>query len=674
MELERQRQLAKTARDWFDNELKTTIKDNRRRYNMKLKDESQRKSRDLSCLPSTKSTAAVDRFVESSLIVYHTDPDSISFTPKAAKDPVLDGWAKWLTEIFSYRAENDFPFFTWHHSSLNAGGVDGLEAALVWWRKESYTENVTKYRTFTNGQWSEVPKQAYDQYSSTMPELFSATDEAVETVSLDTFWIDQLEPGVEVFWDPNIPLLNVNLGQFGLVKLWRSPDDLRNLASRGIINPIDDEDLKAFQKSNPYSNDSLGLAESERENSFTTNADLGDKNLVELWMFFDKEAGRWGVQFSLEGKHALSERKTVDEVFFAGRKVNRLPFVVGTTKLKLWKAAGRAIPETIAPLEDQHTDHINNVNDAVKSSIQGRYRVNPDSDLNVDDLLNRRIVYADPGEYERINDEFGIISTLRVDDSINMGINELVPVGMASGGRGVVPKGTDKTLGALQVAKLEGDEKQGVHIKTRNETFLKPVLWLVVQNIFAFETDDQVLRKAAANANIDPPIVTLPNGQQIVDHTKLDFGVDVQINAGLGAAPRYQKAQNAMQIAGWRVQNNVPTDTMAIARHLNVLAGFGADQFTPNTPPQPPPPKVEHKVKTDIPFNMLPPQAQQVIIQQIINGQAEVDANVKQDNLLQQNGGGMFTPNRTGQIVDTTGQSGAQMSAGGMQNGQEGQG
>lgn len=674
MELERQRQLAQTAKQWFDSELKPSILDSRRRYNMQLKDEAERRARDLSVLPSTKSTAAVDKFVESSLIVYHTDPDSIAFTSRASGSPDIDAWARWLTEIFLYRSETQpdgksFPFFTWHHASLNAGGVDGIEAGLVWWRKESYAEPVEKYFSLSNGQRQEITREVYDQGALIMPELFEQETIQQEIVTTDTFWIDQLEPGVEVFWDPNIPLMNVNLGQFCLVKLWKPVDELKGWASRGIIRELTDEDLLSYQKNSSRTLDSLGNSDSARSNVFGTNPDLGDKNLVELWMWFDKEAGRWGVQFSLEGKEILSERRTVDEVFFAGRKVNVLPVVVGTTKLKLWKSAGRSLIETIAPLEDQHIDHINNVNDAVKMAIQGRYRVDPSSDLNVDDLLNRRIVYAHQGEYDRIESDFGVISSMRVDDMINSGINELIPVGMVGGARGVVPKGTDRTLGAVQIGKMEGDEKQGVHIKTRNETFLKNVLWLIAQNIFSFDTDETVLRKAAANAGITPPEVMLPDGRRIIDHTKLDFGVDVVINAGLGSAPRYQKAQSAMQIAGWRKENNVPTDFNAIARHLNVLAGFGADQFTPAQMPPPPPPQVKHAVKTDIPFELMPQDVQGVIFRQITEGQAEVTANVKADaanNLAAQNGGGMMTPDRTGQVVDTTGQAGMGMSMGGQ--------
>jgi hypothetical protein len=87
VELTRQKELVAGATAWFDGKLKTIITDSRRRYRMQLKDASERSSRGLSTIPSTKSTSAVDRYVERLAIEMFQDPDSISFTSKSAFDP-----------------------------------------------------------------------------------------------------------------------------------------------------------------------------------------------------------------------------------------------------------------------------------------------------------------------------------------------------------------------------------------------------------------------------------------------------------------------------------------------------------------------------------------------------------------------------------------------------------
>ena len=157
-----------------------------------------------------------------------------------------------------------------------------------------------------------------------------------------------------------------------------------------------------------------------------------------------------------------------------------------------------------------------------------------------------------------------------------------------------------------------------------------------------------------------------------------DFNIDVQINAGLGATPRYKKAQNTIQIAEFRKSMGIPTDWKAVAAQLNVLAGFAANQFDA-PPPAPPPPEVDYKANINIDLAQLPPQAQMILLQKMMNGQMNLTAKIDGKNPQmqksikesEQNGSGLTLPERAGSTApDMTGNLGAQMSAGGQQNGQ----
>lgn len=674
MELTKQKELAGSAQSWFDGKFKTTVTDNRRRYRMQLRDSKERTDRGLSAIPSTKSTSAVDRYCERIAIEYFQDPDSISFTSKSAFDPTKDIGGRILTQDFIYRskAQNGlFPFFTWHQASALAGAVDGVEACMVWWRHEVYSEPQTTYLT-ADGQ--PVDKQTYDLYRRVMPDAFTVDKTPRTVTTSDTWWIDQLEPGKDIIWDPTIGLLNVELGQFVLVKLRKTPDQLREMQKAGILHSITDELIKKHQtpgvSATTYSLSGDKLADNGQD------VNLKDKNTVELQVFFYKESCRWYVCFSLgDFTDEISDRKPVSDVWFGGRPVNILPVAVGYNKPKLLEQIGWAIPELIKPLEDEHTNHRNNVSDAAKIAIQGRWWMEEDSDTSIDNLLNSRVVYGRKDQdFGALETNMDVITSMRADDSINSDINELIPAGLMSGARGVVPKGTNKTLGATQMGKMESDEKLGVQIMTRNETFMYKVLYLIAQLTIAFETDEMILRIAAGNAGVDLPTATRMDGTEIPDLSVIDIDVNIQINAGLGAAPRYQKAQSTMQLVDWGKSHDIRVAAVAAYRQLSVLAGYGPEDLLDKSPPQqPPPPEVDYKLNLTMTLGELlamSPDAATAIEQKILAGQVSVDTKVKEAPGLAEarnNGGGMMTADRTGTVVDGTNAAAQGMSGGGMQ-------
>lgn len=649
---------------WFDSGLKQHLDDNRRRYRMDVEDKEEREARGLSALPSTKSTSVVDSAVERALLDYHSDPESITFTSKSVDDPNKDMFAAWLTKVFQYRAAHTFPFFTWHNASLTAAFTDGLEAAMVSWKKEAYTKKITKYVDLLAGQ--EVEPTIFRQASKLDPNRFKKQDIEQEVIVKDTWWIDQLRPGAELLWDFKIPYLDINLGEVALVKLYRSVDEILKMADAGIIDKIKREDVVQHQ----------ATGQTTRFNSDTTLTtvdpnyiSLGTYDKVELRVFFEKIDCQWYVSFILGNSVLLNkEPKLVNDIFFGGREVNRLPIVLGTTKLKLWEKIGRGLPETIAPIEDEWMEHRNNLNDAAKIAIQGRVRIEPDSDVYIDDVLNARAFRARAGDVEFMtNQNMSIIENLRASDSLASDMNELIPVGMSS--RGLVPKGTDKTLGAVQMATQQSQDKLSVQLMVRNETFFKQLLWLIAQLEFAYETDETILKIAGKQANIQPP-QTLLDGKPGIDLSVFDFDIDIQINAGMGSVPRSQKLNNLVQIVNSAKMLGKPLDVDAIFNQGLILLGYTPGQFDPKEPPMPAPPVVDYKldIKTTLPeLIALDPTIPQMLIQKWKEGQVETNTTAESAGLANEiahNG----NPNPAGNsAMDmTTGSAAMGMSQGGQ--------
>lgn len=673
-DLSRSLQLKRAFDAWFDFHLKPIIEDSRNRVEMVLPDAADRIERGLSALPSTKSLSIVDGYVENAILEYNQDPDSISFTSRTPNNPQRDKFAQILTEDFIYRKDNTSNFHLWQEASLRSGATDGLECAFVHWVYESFQKEMPD--KFVSPGGKEVPQSIYELYGEDFG--IQRVPQTQEIVARDTWVIDRLMPRRDCFWDPKIPYMDVNLGEFAGVMIPITLSQVMGYKARGVFDlEFTEEDIEGLLANTREGNDAAltsGFDFSQNE-----RVDLKDKNRAELMIFFEKIDFQWFVTFSISGRFQLSTQKPVNDVFFNGRPVNRLPLVVGYLKSRLWDATGVGFPEIIAPIEDELSDHRNNANDIAKQMAQGgRIRVNPDHNVDLDQVANARMFLAEKDEVEFIQYQPGMLESMRMDDSRSQDIAALVPMGIADRSRQLALKGSTKGLGLHQMQEQDANAKLGVSLMIRNRSFFIPVLSLIAQLTMAYETDEVVLKIAARNANTQLP-TTIRGGRKIIDVSVFDFEVDVQVNAGLGAVPRYKKAQNLLQIMQIRQQAGIPTDFQAAAGMLNVLAGFNEDQFNaPSPPPQPPPVDYKATIAVDLTTLLqLSPQAGQFLLNKMIAGEMAVTANVAEKTdkpvpyssaALAQNGGGMAMPERAGaEVPDMMGPAAAAMSEGGMQ-------
>lgn len=668
-DLARPLELKRAFDAWYDRHLKPVIDDNRNRVEMILDDADERIGRGLSALPSTKSLSIVDGYVENAILEYNQDPDSISFTSRSACNPQRDLFAKILTEDFIYRKDNTSNFHLWQEASLRSGATDGIEAAFVHWIHESYKKTLPD--TFHGPDGQEVPQQIHDLYG---PDFgFSARSNEKEVVARDTWVIDRLMPRRDCFWDPKIPYLDVNLGTYAGIMMPITLAEVMNYKARGVFDvEFSEEDIEERLANTREGNDAATTINTFNE---TDQVDLGDKNRAEMMVFFEKINFEWFVTFSLAGTFALSTAQPVNDVFYNGREVNRLPLVVGYLKSRLWDATGVGFPEVIAPIEDELNDHRNNANDIAKMMAQGgRIRVNPEHSVNLDQVANARMFLAEKDEVEFLQYPNGMLEAMRMDDSRSQDIASLVPMGISDRSRQLSLKGSTKGLGLHQMQEQDSNAKLGVNLMIRNKSFFIPVLSIIAHLTMAYETDEVVLAIAARNAKTTLP-TQLRNGREMIDVSVFDFEVDVQVNAGLGAVPRYKKAQNLMQIMEIRKAGGIPTNYVAAAGMLNVLAGFNEDQF--DAAPEPPAqPQVDYKANVNIDLAQLPEAVQMFLLDKMITGGMDVTAKIDGKNpqaaasqkSLEQNGGGAALPERaSNDIPDMQGEAGAAMSAGGQQ-------
>lgn len=625
---------------WWDGGPGPVVDDNRRRYRMLLKDKAEREERGLSAIPSTKSCSVVDNFAIDAVMEYFAEPDNITYTAKDTTDIQKDLMARWLTEIFRYRSEYTFPFQPWLMQNMKIAGVDGMIGAIVSWKKESYKEKQPAVYAYINeqGQKEPITKDIYDAYKLMSPDKFIKEVPETEVVLRDTWWIDTLKPGESLFWDFKSTSMNLSDGSCCLAIIHLTPDEIQGYVDKGVFDKISEEDIKRFQDVN-----STERADTTSVATDPKTVNLDHFNRVPVWIWFEKKGCQWFSTFILGGIVEVKKETNVNEVFFGGRRVNRLPVVLGCIDFELWEWIGRGLPKLIAPLEDELVNHKNNINDAAKLTIEGRWRINPGSDVDIDMLLNAKTFEAAPGEVERMQDNFGILESMRAADIIAQDMAEVVPVGMSS--KNLVPKGTAKTLGAVQLAL--GDEKKTLNSRLMcfNVTFMKPLLYLIAQNEFSFETDELILRIAGANVKTDnsgqPANFNVPMSGGKIDLSSLDLEVEIQINAGLGAIPRQQKFQKMIQVYQLGKELGINQDNEKIYEQACVLASFNPGQFKSKAPsPQPPEPEISGTVNIDI--AALRPDLQEQVIMRLLTG--KIKANIREQPTKPMEADGMRLP------------------------------
>ena len=669
MDLDKQKDVVSQFRSWFEggnssgnrlkvsgSSLKSTIEDNRRRYRMILEDADERINLGLSALPSTKSTSIVDNAVVDAINEYYAT-DAITFTAADSSDSGKDHLASWLTQLFQLRAKQN-GFWVWHMQSLKAGFVDGLEAAMVRWRKEAYDYQEKHFYDLRSGM--EISEEEYEAAKLAGPaflegafnpetgapdiitipfeQMYRAEKVKASRTVTDMWECMQLKPGENILWDFKNPILDLNRGQWCIVIAAMQKDEILSLSKAGTFKRLTDADVEPFLKSGS----SVGLgADYSDKTSITLDSDdvdMGSYNTAEVWIAFEKRNCQWFCSYSLGGELELTDEEPVNDMFFGGRTFDRLPVVLGASDLELWEAIGRGIPKLIAPIEDELTDHRNNVNDIAKQAVSGKYRINDDSDVDLNMLLNDRIFYAKPGEVEKLDFAQEMAVVMRAADVTGGDIAALAPVSMAD--PNMVGRGNARgTLGGVQLAMGSNNSRLSARLMVRNVTFMEPLLRIVAEMEMAFESDQTRGRIAAKNAKINPNDISTLNdtGQLIIDFSRLDFDVEVQINAGLGVVPKQQKAAKLMQYTDWAKAQGIPLDIQEIDKQLKVLNGFNEDQFLLKNPPPPPPPQVDDKFSLSVTFSELMafnPQLAGQLLNKALVGAMEMSTSVKPDKQI----------------------------------------
>lgn len=638
------------------NSIKGIMEDNRRRYRMILNDAQERIDLGLSALASTKSTSIVDNAVVDAIQEYYAT-DAITFTAEDSSDANKDHLAAWLTEMFHYRAKKN-GFWVWHLQSLKAGFVDGLEAAIVRWRKESYDYPDNHYYNLLSG--SEISEEEYKAAKKAGPiimdgqfdpatgapkktkipftDAFKAVRGKKTRTVVDTWEVCQLKPGENLLWDFKNPTLDLNKGRWCIVILNMQPDEIMALSKQGIFNKITEEDLEGYQNTNSHSSNQLDYTDYSSVGTDPDTIDMGKMNAIEVWVAFEKKDCQWKVSFSLCGQKELKMDASVNDIFFGGRMFDMLPVAMGASDIELWEALGRGIPKLIAPIEDELSDHRNNMNDMAKQAATGKYRINEESDVDINSLLNDKVFYAKPGEVEKLDFSGEMAVVMRAADMTGGDIAALAPVGMADSH--LVGRGNAKdTLGGVQLAMGGNNQKMQVRQLVRNVTFFEPLLRIIAEMIMAFETSQSIGRIAGKKAKIDmTPLLTVDDtGKPMIDFSQLDFDAEVQINAGLGSVPRQMKAQKLMSYTEWAKAHGLPVDIEEVDKQIKVLNGFNEDQFIlpedRRPPPQPPP--VEDKLTMTVTFSDLlafEPDAARALLNKAVAGAMQVTTNIKEDS------------------------------------------
>jgi hypothetical protein len=664
MDLSTVKTVVSAFQNWFENgnavqgdSVKSVIDDNRRRYRMILADAAERAELGLSALPSTKSTSIVDNAVIDAIKEYYQS-DAITFTAEDAGDTLTDQLAAWLTELFKLRAKKN-NYWPYNIQSIKCGFVDGLEAGMVRWRKEFYKYPDNHYYDLRSG--AEIKEDEYKAAKKLYPlevegpfdpetgqptpistpfnEHFQADKQMSERITADTWECVQLKPGENLLWDFKNPGLNLNRGQWAVVILDMPADDILNNVELGTFKQISREELEPYLEATTCAGGLTDPVDHTSVANDPTTVDVSGFNTAKVWVAFEKREYQWRVTFSLKGEVELSDELLVNDIFFGGRPFDRLPVFMGCSDFELWEALGRGIPKLISPIEDELSDHRNNVNDMAKQAATGKYRISPNYTADdVNSILNEKYFYANPGEVEKLDFSGEMAVVIRAADMTGGDIAALAPVSMAD--PYLVGKGNARdTLGGVQLASGANENKLSTRLMIRNFTVEQPKLRIIAEMMMAFESSQTLGRIAAKKAKLTPEtmdqIQDMVDGEIVIDFSQLDFDVDIQINAGLGSTPTQLKARKLMEYGDWAESKGLPVDWEEIDKQIKVLNGFNEEQFIlPEEKRKPKQPPVEDRLNLSVTWAdvlTVAPDAAMALMQKALGGAMAMTTSVKDE-------------------------------------------
>lgn len=527
------REAYEASTNWLNSSRRSQWADSLKAFQSKHPSGSKYMSRDYALRsnlfrPKTRSMVRNDEAQTAS--AFFSNEDVVSITPGDADDQFQKASADLIQEILQYRLTKTIPWFLTVVGARQDAEVQGVCVAQVGWKyEEQFSHTEHQHRLDENG----LP------VSDEVDVMRKVKDEPfIDLIAPENI---RIEPGAD--WrDP------INSSPYVIHLIPMYVEEVKDRIDSGEWNEVSES---ALHNSTNMSDDTTRRAR-EQGRVPGKDADAWKPRAFDIcWV--RRNIIRWKGEdwhfYSLGGGgELLTDPVPLREVEMHGER----PYVIGYVVVETHKTYPASKIELVADLQRAANDDWNLRFDNLKLSLAPRQFVRSGAGFESQDLTRfapGKVVIADIAKNEPLANAVmwdrpppPDAAAYAEQDKINLDFDNLAGTFNTESVQGMPMRDAPAT--GMHILSGNANGLNEYELRVFGETFVEPILRLLVRCIQAYETDPVILGLAGAKANLFQKY-----GLNAITDDLLQQEVTTRVNVGIGATNPALKMQRAMGMA-----------------------------------------------------------------------------------------------------------------------------
>lgn len=511
-----------------------------------------------------KTRSVVRKNEAAAAAAFFSNIDVVSVEPENENDPVQLASAAVMKQLLNYRLQKTIPWFMVLIGALQDAQVYGVVCAYLHWRYEART--VSQPVEYVDELGQPLLDETGQPIIGYQPEVEVSRDEpAIELLPPENYrfdpganWLDVV--GSSPYFIRMVPVY------VGDVKARMRQADPKT--GQPAWRELSDGEIR--QAKAEY--DTIRQArEDGRQDPVSENeAPLSDFEIVWVHENFVRIDGEEVVYWTMGTQHLLTDPVPLREAYWTGRR----PFVIGTCAIEAHQPVPAATVELTEQLQRELNDVANQRMDNVKLVLNKRWIVARNKNVDVQSLIRNvpgAVTMTDaPADVVPVDFADVTASSYQEQDRLAVEFDELA--GNFSGSSVQSNRKLNETVGGMSLLSGSASMMTEYLLRTFTETWVEPVLRVLVQLEQQYETDQTVLALAGERAKLQQRY-----GMDQVTDELLNQSLTVRVNVGIGATDpntKLQKFLAATDSYGKIVANLPGVDAEQVRREIYGLAGY----------------------------------------------------------------------------------------------------
>lgn len=475
-----------------------------------------------------KTRSVVRKQEAAAAVAFFSNVDSVTINPMNENSQPATVAASLMKQIVNYRLDVDIPWFTFLIGAYQDALVQGVAIAETYWDFEKRDGKILKDHP------------------------------CFELIELENFRFDPGSNWLDVV-NSSPYLIHIRPMFVGDVKEKMKSGEWKQLGGDVIRRACGILDTSTSQV--------------RRNRNQANSSTIGDYERVEVQRHIHRHAGVDYEFYTLADVAMLSDPKPLEEEVWTGKR----PYVIGNVVLEAHQQVPQSLVYIAKDLQEEANTIANQRLDNVKFALNKRWIAVRGKNVDL-----RSLTRNVPGGVTLVDDLEDVkevsfpdvtASSFQEQDRINVDMDELQ--GNFSAGSIMTNRKLNETVGGMKLLSGNSNAMVEYNLRTFTQTFVEPLLRMLVQFEQKYESDERIMMIAAQKGKLFTRY-----GVDKATDTMLKEELLLRVNVGMGATDPIQRVQNLEQginaVVGYAAQAaNLPgMDLDEIAKEIFGALGY----------------------------------------------------------------------------------------------------